>query len=86
MYGLDVLVVADCDHVGDREWMVFVWSGGRIRFQGTILGGRGTAVGFVRFLRNGMTSRRKKVRKNHENNKQNREPRAAEVSEKEEDK
>ena len=78
--GLDVRVVADRDHANEQEWTVFVWSSGRIRFQGTVLGGRGMAVRFVRFLRNGMTSRTKKCRKNHENNKRNREARAAEVS------
>lgn len=78
--GLDVRVVADCERPGDREWTVFVWSSGLIRFQGTVLGGRCMADRFVRFLRNGMTSRMKKCRKNHENHKRNREARAAEVS------
>lgn len=78
--GLGVRVVADRDHADEQEWTVFVWSSGLIRFQGTVLGGRGMAVRFVRFLRNGMTSRTKKCRKNHENHKRNREARAAEVS------
>ena len=70
---LDIIVTADRDTPDLNEWTVFVKSNGYIRFQGTVLGGKWTCDAFVRFLRNGMTHRRNKVRRNHANNRRHRE-------------
>ena len=60
--GCSVLVRAD--ELKTEVWQVRVESGGKLRMMASIFGGRWTADRFCRFLRDGMSSRAKKLKKN----------------------
>ena len=53
-------ICAMANKVEDGEWRVEVRSGGEVRFEGRLHGGASLANTFCKFLRNGMTSKRKK--------------------------
>ena len=55
-YNLDILVTAS--KVCEGEWNIRVESDGTRRLEGTVFGGKWLCDRLVRFLRNGMTSRR----------------------------
>ena len=64
---LDVYVTGDEDAPG--EWTVMLYSNRVCKFQGTVLGGRWCAAKLCQFLRNAMTARRMKKRRQTESRK-----------------
>ncbi len=65
--GLRVRV--DAERKGDNYWMLTASYGDNTRMIATIFGGRWTANTYARLMRNALTARAKKIRRNHEKRK-----------------
>ena len=65
--GLRVRIAAE--RKGDNFWMLTANYGDNTRMVASIFGGRWTVNTYARLMRNALTAREKKIRRNHENRK-----------------